>query len=120
MGLMTEENFDRYVEQHDKAEARFMREHNGCLQRLEDGQKELKELIEVQHAETKALLQQEQADRETCAENCEERLSALEQPVLEDKARRKLYAGWKDKLLVVLSVSVSVLTIATLVLAFTR
>src|SRR5574343_217948 len=120
MGLMTEENFDRYVAQHDAAQERFFKEHNGCLQRLEDGQRELKELVVAQHAETKALIQAETAAREDCAADCETRLQALEAADTADVPRADVTEHWRNRLAWFLGIIVACLAIATFVITLVR
>lgn len=102
MGLMTEENFDRYVAQHDKAEARFMREHNGCLHRLEQGQNEIRELLETQHAEVT------------------ERLTCLETKEIDRAGQQKAVRSWKANVAWFLGIVVVLVAIASFVIALVK
>ncbi|MCK9571414.1 hypothetical protein M0R72_20870 [Candidatus Pacearchaeota archaeon] len=99
---MTEENFDRYVAQHDKAEARFMREHNGCLHRLEQGQNEIRELLEKQHAEVT------------------ERLTCLETKEIDRGAQKKVVSSWKSNAAWFLGIVLTLITITSLVIALVK
>jgi hypothetical protein len=99
---MTEENFDRYVAQHDKAEARFLREHNGCLHRLEQGVAEVKELIETNHVEVT------------------ERLTCLETKEVERSGQKKAVASWKTNAAWFLGIALTMLTITSLVISLVK
>ncbi len=102
MGLMTEENFDRYVAQHDKAEARFMKEHNGSLGRLEKGLLEVKELIVTNHAEVT------------------ERLTCLETKEIDRAGQQKAVRSWKTNAAWFLGIIIALLTIASFILTVVR
>ncbi len=91
--FIREEEFKRYVQQHDDRQNRFFEEHNGSLALIRTEIEKTNKMIEEYNRQIAVLLAEEVQKREGCAREHNRRLEKLERCVNEQGVKLRV-PGW--------------------------